>query len=112
MEDDLPEAKCRHQAAPRAKALGTQRQNVTGQPASRDQLFTTKISTKALAVTKPNLRQPLLPEEPAPIQTAALLESKVAKKVEIHIVVVGVELTQNRREGMRGAPGLRRTRRP
>ena len=30
------------------KALGTQRQNVTGQPVSRDQLFTTKITTKAL----------------------------------------------------------------
>ena len=41
-------AECRHQAAPRTKALGTQRQNVTGQPASRDQLFTTKITTKAL----------------------------------------------------------------
>ena len=92
------------------KALGTQRQNVTGQPASRDQLFTTKITTKALESnhTKPPPALVAIVDFAQP--NSGLAASKSGQKGQRFDGLRGVELTQNRREGMRGSEGIRGTR--
>ena len=78
--------------------------------ASRDQLFTTKITTKALESnhTKPPPALVAIVDFAQP--NSGLAASKSGQKGQRFDGLRGVELTQNRREGMRGSEGIRGTR--